>query len=105
MNGGFSGEYKLNLRPLFFVFVADSYGLYVVSIVTFISYMWSISLSIKLRNFDMVDIRRYIEDYKIAAKVSKAGLIMELVMVFTVSVRQACMQCSNPLRTFVDQLD
>lgn len=65
-----------------------------ISIVTFISYMWSISLSIKLRNFDMVNIQRYIEDYKIAAKVSKAGLIMELVMVCTVSVAQPCIQCS-----------
>ena len=65
----------------------SSYGLYSISCATFVCYIYSISLSIKLRDFDLTDMQKYIADYKMADKVSKAGMSLEVVMVCTVSKR------------------
>lgn len=65
------------------------YGLYALSCATFVCYVYAISLSIKLRNFDLSNLKKFMADFQVADKVSKAGICLEMVMVCTVSSPRA----------------
>ncbi|KAK9898793.1 hypothetical protein P389DRAFT_208872 [Cystobasidium minutum MCA 4210] len=60
------------------------YGLCSISCATFVCYIYSISLSIKLRNFDLLNLKKFVADFAVADKVSKAGICLEVVMVCTI---------------------
>ncbi|KAK9898792.1 hypothetical protein P389DRAFT_38903 [Cystobasidium minutum MCA 4210] len=60
------------------------YGLYALSCATFVCYVYAISLSIKLRNFDLSNLKKFMADFQVADKVSKAGICLEMVMVCTI---------------------
>lgn len=64
-----------------------SYALYFVAVVTFGSHFGAATLSLQLRDFKLDQIQKYIKLFKVASKLAKAGLILEVIMVCTVSVQ------------------
>lgn len=64
----------------------SSYALYFVVVATLICHLWSASLSIKLRNFDITNLAGFKKQFEMAGTVAKAGLITEVIMVCLVSL-------------------
>lgn len=63
-----------------------SYALYFVVVATLICHLWSASLYIKLRDFDITDLAGFKKHNDMAGTVAKAGLITEVIMVCLVRV-------------------